>query len=70
MNQLVGVWLNNWFPTGKGVRSRELCESRSCRPGLPVPNKPDGFYGRKATSVKEEAGFFAVGDRVLQSLLL
>ena len=27
----------------------ELCESRGGRPGLPVPNKPDGFCGRKAT---------------------
>ena len=24
-------------------------ESRGGRPGLPVPNKPDGFCGRKAT---------------------
>ena len=22
------------------------CESRGCRPGLPVPNKPYGFCGR------------------------
>ena len=28
---------------------RELSESRGGRPGLPVPNKPDGFCGRKAT---------------------
>ena len=26
-------------------RTQELCGSR---PGLPVPNKPDGFFGRKA----------------------
>ena len=25
----------------------ELCESRGGRPGLPVPNKPDGVCGRK-----------------------
>ena len=24
------------------------CERRGGRPGLPVPNKPDGFCGRKA----------------------
>ena len=30
-------------------RAQELCESRGGRPGLPVsvPNKPDGFCGRK-----------------------
>ena len=28
---------------------RELCESRGGRPGLIVPNKPDGFCGRKVT---------------------
>ena len=31
------------------VRAQELCESRGGRPGLPVLNKPPGFYGRKAT---------------------
>ena len=30
-------------------RTQELCESRGGRPGLPVPNKPRGFCGRKAT---------------------
>ena len=30
-------------------RAQELCESRGGRPRLPVPNKPDGFCGRKAT---------------------
>ena len=30
-------------------RTRELCESRGSRPGLPIPNKPQGFCGRKAT---------------------
>ena len=29
------------------VRAQELCESRGGRPGLPVPNKRDGFCGRK-----------------------
>ena len=29
--------------------SGAVCESRGGRPGLPVPNKPDGFCGRKAT---------------------
>ena len=28
---------------------QELCESRGGRPGLPVPNKPDGICRRKAT---------------------
>ena len=31
------------------IRDQELCGSRGSRPGLPVPNKPDGFCGRKAT---------------------
>ena len=30
-------------------RVQELCESRCGRPGLPVPNSPYGFCGRKAT---------------------
>ena len=30
-------------------RAQKLCESRGGRPGLPVPDKPDGFCGRKAT---------------------
>ena len=34
---------------GQVVRDQELYESRGGRPGLPVPNKPDGFCGRKAT---------------------
>ena len=29
-------------------RTRELCESRGGRPGLPVPKKPHDFCGRKA----------------------
>ena len=28
---------------------RELCESRGGRPGLPIPNKPYGLCGRRAT---------------------
>ena len=32
-----------------GIRTQELCESRGGRPGIPVPKKPDGFCGRKAT---------------------
>ena len=30
-------------------RAQELRESRGGRPGLPVPNKPYGLCGRKAT---------------------
>ena len=30
-------------------RLQELCESRGGRTGLPVPNKPYGFCGRKGT---------------------
>ena len=30
-------------------RPQELCESRGGRPGLPVPDEPHGFCGRKAT---------------------
>ena len=34
--------------------AEELCEteSRGGRPGLPVPNNPDGFRGRKATALE------------------
>ena len=32
-----------------GYRAQELCESRGGRPGLPVPNKTYGFWGRKTT---------------------
>ena len=40
-----------WFDTKRDrvFRAQELCGSRGGRPGLPVPNKPDGFCGRKAT---------------------
>ena len=31
------------------VSALELCESRNGLAGLPVPNKPYGFCGRKAT---------------------
>ena len=30
----------------------KLCESRGGRPGLPVPNSPYGFCGRKAALIK------------------
>ena len=32
------------------IRTQELCESPGGLPGLPLPNKLDGFCGRKATS--------------------
>ena len=35
-------------------RVQELCESRGDCPGLPVPNKPYGFCGRKATFWKKK----------------
>ena len=31
------------------MRAQELCDGRGDWPGLPVPNKPDGFCGREAT---------------------
>ena len=31
------------------LRAQELCESRSGRPWLPVPNSPYSLCGRKAT---------------------
>ena len=37
------------FYTLHRFRVQELCESRGGRPGLPGPNKPYGFCGRKAT---------------------
>ena len=33
----------------EAYRDQELCESPGDRPGLPVPNKPHAFCGRKAT---------------------
>ena len=38
--------------TSVRLKVQELCESRGGRPGLPVPNKPDGLCGRKETLVK------------------
>ena len=35
-------------------RAQELCERRGGRPGLPVPNKPYGLCGRKATFEEED----------------
>ena len=32
---------------GALCRAHQLCVSRGGRPGLPVPNKPGGFCGRK-----------------------
>ena len=60
---------DNWFWTasqpwrlctdetrvGRRKAQENLCESRGGRAGLPVPNKPDGFCGRKATLEEEEA---------------
>ena len=31
------------------IRTQELCERRSDRPGLPVPNSPYSLCGRQAT---------------------
>ena len=41
------------------LRAQELCESRGGRPGLPVPNSPHGFCGRKETMEKDELLFRA-----------
>ena len=38
-------------------RAQNLCESRGGCPGLPVPNKPYGFYERKAT-LNHESGSY------------
>ena len=35
-------------------RARELCESRSGRPGRPAPTSPSGLCGREATLKKKE----------------
>ena len=37
------------------TRAQELCESRGGCPGLPVPNNPHGFCGRKATPNQNES---------------
>ena len=39
---------------GRRKAQENLCESRGGRAGFPVPNKPDGFCGRKATLEEEE----------------
>ena len=36
-------------------RAQELCESRGGHSGLPVPNTPDGFCGRKAPPKKKKS---------------
>ena len=48
-NSTTTMSVNSPFRLGKPVRAQELCESRGGRPGLPVPNKPHGFCGRKAS---------------------
>ena len=40
---------------------RELCESRGGHPGLPVPNKPDGFCGRKVTPKRKRGKWWGGG---------
>ena len=35
--------------TSTADRAQKLCENRGGRPGLPVPNNPDVFCGRKGT---------------------
>ena len=49
------------------IRPQELCESRGGRPGLPVPNTPDGFCGRKATLNYTAAHFTGNRDAVFES---
>ena len=45
-------------------RARGLCESRGGRPGLPVPNKLDGFCGRKAAlKFNETPALLSLGKR-------
>ena len=44
-----GTCVKGQAPVSVLVRSQELCESGGGRPGVPVPNKPCDFCGRKAT---------------------
>ena len=46
------------------VRVQELCDSRGGRPWLPVPNKPYGFCGRKATLQQQVGCKAALEDEV------
>ena len=52
------------------VRAQELCESGGGRPGLPVPNKPYGLFGRKArlNSVLTTEKFYMAPIRFLSCL--
>ena len=45
----VSLSLSLYIYTRLGMieKSQELCENRGGRPGLPVRNKPYGFWGRK-----------------------
>ena len=43
----------------KFSRVEELCESAGGRPGLPVPNRPYGLCGRKATLKKKKKRNFS-----------
>ena len=58
------------LPSTKGVTLRndrrarlELCEGQGGRPGLPVPNKPYGFCGRKATLNFDTVSWFGLAVR-------
>ena len=52
--------LNMYF-----FRAKELCESRSGRPGLPVRNSPYDLCGRKATldlnALRQRSGVYESG---------
>ena len=37
------------FSQPSHIIQQERCKSHGGRPGLPIPNKPDGFCGRKPT---------------------
>ena len=43
-------------------RAQEVCERRGGRPGLPVPNSPCGFCGRKATLNKKSRRHLSTAD--------
>ena len=43
---------------GSTYRAQELREDRGGRPGLPVPNRPYGLCGRKATLNDEQERFY------------
>ena len=67
---LIVVTVKNIILERMGIRAQEVCESRSGRPGLPVPNSLYGLYGRKATLNERRGSTKKTNSRALTNLVL